>query len=298
MSEFIKYPHLERLGNDAVGGLLVGDVYAFYKIDGTNGSVWIGDDGLLYFGSRNRQLDLHNDNAGFMNALYQDIKLYDLLNGFPEWRLYGEWLVPHSLKTYRDDAWRQFYVFDVMDENGNFIPYDRYKVVLDEYGIKYIPPVAILRNPTPDTILGLLEKTGQFLVKDGEGNGEGIVLKNYNWTGRHGKQTWAKVISNEFKEQHHKVMGAPLVLGTALVEDEIVHKYVTEHFVMKEKAKIEVENGGWSNRNIPQLLGVVFHELVTEEIWNILKQYKNPTINFNLLNKLTILKVKEIIGLN
>ena len=38
---------------------------------------------------------------------------------YPYLRLYGESLVPHSIKDYREDAWRKFYVFDVYDmENG------------------------------------------------------------------------------------------------------------------------------------------------------------------------------------
>lgn len=297
MTEFVKYPHLERLGGAEVQDILIGEVTAFYKIDGTNGSIWWDEDKQrMRFGSRNRELDLQNDNAGFMNALHQNEKLIEFFQGFPEFRLYGEWLVPHSLKTYRDNAWRKFYVFDVYDnEAGRMISYDRYKEILDVYGIEYIPPIAEMVNPRQEQILGLLEKTG-YLIKDGEGNGEGIVLKNYDFFNKYGRQTWAKVISNEFKEMHHKEMGAPLVLGTKLTEDEIVNEYVTEHFILKEKAKIENEKG-WSNKNIPELLGRVWYELIKEEASNFIKKHKNPTIDFSLLNKLTINKVKKVIGL-
>jgi len=299
MTGFLKYPHLERLGSSEVEDILYGDVYAFYKIDGTNASIWWDyNKQRMRFGSRNRELDLENDNAGFMNALYQDKNLLDFFGGWPEWRLYGEWLVPHSLKTYRDDAWRRFYVFDVYDTTTEtFLPYDRYKVVLDEFNLEYIPPLAVMRNPSEEQVLNLLEKTGQFLVKDGQGNGEGIVLKNYNYKNKYDRVTWAKVISNEFKERHHKEMGAPLVNGTKLIEEEIVQEFVTVSFVLKEKAKIENELGEWSSRYIPRLLGTIFHELIVEETWNILKKHKNPKINFGLLQKLTIDKTKKVIGI-
>lgn len=35
---FIKYQHLERLGNQETNGILDGEVYVFPKIDGTNAS--------------------------------------------------------------------------------------------------------------------------------------------------------------------------------------------------------------------------------------------------------------------
>lgn len=295
---FIKYPHLERLGGAEVQDILIGNVTAFYKIDGTNGSIWWDENkGRMRFGSRNRELDLQNDNAGFMNALHQDEKLMWLFRGFPELRLYGEWLVPHSLKTYREDAWRRFYVFDVYnDEDRKFYPYERYQPILEEYEIEYIPPIAEMINPSVEQVMSLLDKTG-YLIEDGKGKGEGIVLKNYDFVNRYGRTTWAKIISNEFKEAHHKVMGAPIVIGTKLVEDEIVEEYVTEHFVLKEKAKIENYRGGWDNKCIPELLGRVFYELVKEETTNFVKKHKNPTINFKILNQLTTLKVKKVIGL-
>lgn len=298
MTGFIKYPHLERLGGVEVEDILLGDVYAFYKIDGTNASIWYDDKNkTVRFGSRNRTLDYQNDNAGFMNNMcHHDDKLA-LFEKYPHLYIYGEWLVPHSLKTYRDDAWRRFYVFDVYDSiTERMLPYEEYVPIVREYGFEYIPPLAILRNPYPNQIFDLLPKTGQFLVKDGEGNGEGVVLKNYNYTNKFGRQTWAKVVTNEFKEVHHKEMGAPIVLGSKFVEDAIVDKYVTEAFILKEKAKIELDRG-WSNKNIPELLGRTWHEFIKEEGYNFIKEHKNPVIDFTLLNKLLIIKIKKTIGL-
>ena len=65
--EFRKYQHIERFGTDEVDGIEFGKCYIFYKIDGTNGSVWLDNDGNLKAGSRNRELTLENDNARFYN---------------------------------------------------------------------------------------------------------------------------------------------------------------------------------------------------------------------------------------
>jgi len=45
---------------------------------------------------------------------------------------------------------------------------------------------------------------------------------------------------------------------------------------------------------IPQLLGRVWYDFITEEIWAILKKYKNPTIDFRRLNRYVIAKIKEL----
>ena len=295
---FIKYQHLERFGTQETEGILDGLVYVFPKIDGTNASVWFcTDKNRLRFGSRNRELDLENDNAGFMNAHYNNDSLLRFFYSYNV-RLFGEWLVPHSLKTYQDDAWRKFYVFDVVDEEGNYIPYDIYKPWLDEFGIEYIPPICMIKNPQEEHLFKALDKCGQFLIKNDAGLGEGIVLKNYDYSNKYGRQTWAKIITNEFKTIHHREMGAPLVSGSKIVEEEIVEFFVTEDFVKKEQAKIVLENNGeWENKLIPKVLGIVFYELIREEMWNILKKHKNPKINFSLLQKMTQTKVKKVLGL-
>lgn len=295
--EFKKYQHIERFGTDEVQGIEMGECLVFYKIDGTNSSVWLDSEGNLRAGSRNRELTLDNDNAGFYAYALSndDIKRY--MRRHPHHRLYGEWLVPHSLKTYREDAWRRFYVFDVcMDkDNGEveYLPYDVYKFFLDEFGIDYIPPLARVKNGSYETFVNLLEKTGQFLVKDGHGNGEGIVIKNYDWYNRFRRQTWAKIVATEFKEKHHKVMGCPSIKEQELVEEKIVNEYCTDAFIEKEYAKIVLEKDGWKSQYIPMLFGKIFYELIKEESWNIVKQYKNPTINYKTLNMMVIRRVKE-----
>ena len=86
-------------------------------------------------------------------------------------------------------------------------------------------------------------------------------------------------------------MGAPEV-GGKIIEDTIVDEFVTEHLVRKVHAKIVNEREGWKSQYIPQLLGMVWHDLITEEIWEIIKKHKNPKIDFGALNRLTMQKVK------
>jgi len=156
--------------------------------------------------------------------------------------LFGEWLVPHSLKTYRDDAWRRFYIFDVCIDRDEdvleYIPYDIYMPMLKEFNLDYIPPIATITNPTYESLIKALEKTGQFLVKDGAGNGEGLVVKNYNYYNKYGRQTWAKIVTNEFKEKNAKEFGCPNIQASKLVEESITNDFCTNAFIEKEYSKL------------------------------------------------------------
>ena len=295
--EFRKYQHIERFGTMEVDGIEIGTCYVFPKIDGTNSSVWLGEDGQIHAGSRRRELSLDQDNAGFMDAIVRDARILAYLKKHPSHRLFGEWLVPHSLKTYRDDAWRRFYIFDVCvdsdcEEGLEYIPYSVYQPLVEEFGLDYLAPLKILRNATLEDLIRCMEENN-FLIRDGAGVGEGIVVKNYDFYNRFKRQKWAKIVTAEFREKHHKEMGAPLK-ANRLVEEDIVDKFVTAALVEKEYAKIVNENGGWTSRMIPRLLSQVFHELICEEMWNILKAFKNPAINFRVLNNLTITKIKAV----
>ncbi len=296
--EFNKYQHIERFGNDEVEGIEFGKCFVFYKIDGTNGSVWLNDEGNIKAGSRNRELTLEKDNADFYAYILQSEKIKKYIKKHPTHRLFGEWLVPHSIKTYRQDAWRKFYIFDVAlhkdDETEEYLPYEIYKPLLDEFDLDYVPPLAELKNPTEETLIKLLDKTGQFLVEDGKGNGEGIVIKNYDFYNKYERQTWAKIVSNEFKEKHAKAMGASITNQAEIIEEKIIIKYCTEAFIEKEYQKIVNEKQGWRSQYIPMLLSRVFYELINEETWHFIKEFHNPKINFKTLNALTIQKVKEV----
>ena len=302
--EFKKYQHIERFGTTEVEGIEFGKCYIFPKIDGTNSSVWLTSDLDIGCGSRKRTLSLDNDNAGFMAWAISQENILEFLMKYPYLRLFGEWLVPHSLKTYRSSAWNKFYVFDVTvdkdeseilhggDSELKYLSYDEYVPMLEEFGIEYIPPIAIINNPDYEKFIDKI-KANIYLIEDGNGVGEGIVIKNYEFRNKYNRQTWAKIVTSEFKEKHSKEMGGKPTDGKKMVEVDIVDKYITTAFCEKVKAKIEVENDGFGSRDIPRLLQTCYYDLINEECWNFVKENKNPTINFKTLTFLTTKKVKE-----
>lgn len=292
----IKYMHIERLGNDEVEGILNGTVYIQPKIDGANGQVYFDFEGnLLYCASRKVILSEQNTNQGFWNYVFDNEELfYNYFEKHPYHILYGEWLVPHTLKTYRKDAWNKFYVFDVFNNySGMFIPYEKYVEELKEFELPYIPVIASLYNAPEERAESYLEHN-KFLIEDGKGVGEGIVIKNYDFINKYGRTVWAKLVRNEFKEEHYETFGYPEI-EYAPIEMRIAHEFVTEGRLAKIREKIMVEKDtGWKSQYIPEYLGRIWYEIVQDEIWNILKKYKNPRINFRDLNRQVILRAKEL----
>jgi len=293
--EFRKYQHVERLGTSETEGILDGMVWVFPKIDGTNSQLWcVSEGGLMYLraGSRNRELGLESDNAGFYEWAVNQREFFDFFRKYPNLKLYGEWLVKHTLQTYREDAWRKFYVFDVVREDDGYLSYEEYQPLMEEFGIDYIPPICRVTNPTIERIQNQLEKNG-FLIQDGKGIGEGIIIKNYDYVNKYGRKTWGKIVANEFKAAHSRKEITEIRERTQ-VEAAIVDKYVTLSLIEKEYAKIVTESGEWTCKMIPRLLNTVYYCLINEESWNFVKEFKNPTIDFKKLAWLTTGKIKEL----
>lgn len=314
---FRRYDHVERLGHGDVTGIADGLVHVFPKLDGTNASVWFGGKGICA-GSRNRELTLDADNQGFREWVLSDDEkaeaLRDLLIANRNWIVYGEWMVPHTLKTYRPETWRRFWIFDVFDtKRGCYFHWAAYGLALSGMGLDVIEPLCTIDFPSEGQLRAQVE-ANTYLIADGAGVGEGVVIKCYSWKNRHGRQPWAKIVRNCFKEAASREHGTTHKHGPFIVELAIAEAFCTPELVGKTRAKvmidvanalgtdlmlpgvyqrIEAEN---RHRIIPQLLGRVFHDLVTEEIWAILKKHKNAAIDFGLLQRYTNAKVKEYAG--
>ena len=292
MKDFKSYMHVEKYGNDEVQGIELGTCYIFPKIDGTNGSVWLSD-GEVCAGARKRKLLIDNDNRGFL-AFIRAEKIYkEFLTEYPNLRLFGEWLVPHTLKAFRDIAWDKFYVFDVFDDdNEQYLDYETYRDMLKDFDIPYIPAQAVITNAAYDNLLREV-KINKYLLQEDAEFGEGIVIKNYDYRNKYGRLCYAKIVSNVFKDKHIDEMGTPHKAGTKIIEQDIVDKFLTPDIIDKVYAKICNDQSGWNSKYIPRLLCTVYHDFVTEELWSIINKYKNPAIDFGRLYQLIIYEIKQ-----
>ena len=290
---FKPYMHLERFGNVEVEGVELGVVHLFPKLDGANASIWKDERGYGY-GSRNRDLREGDDNAGFMHNNKDNFNVKSFLDKYPHLRLYGEWLVPHTFKGYRPEAWRKFYVFDVYnDETAQYLTYEQYKPLLEEHGVEYVPPLAVIRNGDYERFMKYVN-ANLFLCPDGGTPGEGVVLKNYDYQNKFGRQCFAKIVRQEFKEENAKAFGPSLINAATMNEEVLVNRGVNKHLVDKTVDKIALECSGWTSKYIPRLLDTVYYDLVREELWDGLKEINYGSVNFKTLKAFSIRKVKEL----
>jgi hypothetical protein len=308
---FFRYMHLERFGTPAVDGIEVGECVVLPKIDGANASVWAdwvdyADGGQgeyhVFCGSRNRSLgrideDLGiEDNQGFRAWLAGNSDAAERMRllalSLPDHVFFGEWLVPHTLKTYRPDAWRRFYVFDVWDSTkACWLQHRNVEALCLADGVDFVPAIAIVNNPTAQDLLHIVENN-RFLMPDLSEPGEGIVIKRHDYVNRFGNQVWAKIVRQVFKEENRLAFGVGERDGMFQVESAIAEKYVTGELVAKERAKIEAAEIDGAIQ--PQLLGRAYYCLVTEELWTALKEFKQPQIDFKKLNKFCNEEVKKL----
>lgn len=304
MANYRSYMHIEKLGTTDTEGILAGTCYCSYKIDGTNSSVWLKDGGTLGFGSRKRELRLDipdADNAGFMKLMSENPKVVEELTAylkkFPNRTIYGEWLVPHTIKRYAADAWKKFYIFDVYDnETEKYLNYDLWATELGAFeSIEVIPLLAKLENPTVDELVALLDKTGEYLCA--EGVGEGIVIKNYDFVNRYGRTVWAKILTEDFKKTKDKTRAVNTEAKAENATEHAIIQMLTPEHIQKEHAKLVEAKGDWNSRYTFELLNRAFDEFLKDNFEIILKKMKLPTINFRVLRQMSDAKVKEVIGI-
>ncbi len=287
MSFFRKYEKINRLGKEETDGILDGLCYIEEKIDGANLSVWI-EDGEIHVGSRNN--DVTNNGTGFNGAVeycrnHEGIK--KLLSRHPELRLYGEWLVKHTV-DYKATAYKKFYLFDIFDHSKNeFFDTMSVRVFSDDYEIDAVPFLAKLEKPTLEQIMIYVGKS-QFGDR-----GEGVVIKNPNFINKFGSRECAKIVTESFKEDSGIVFGGNNKFSDTYWEVYVVNKYMTLPRVQKIMNKIQpMVDKKLGMEHIPRISATAYHDMLTEEIWEISKNAQG--INFNSLKRIAIKKAIQI----
>lgn len=104
----------DELTRDNTKGFEVGDIIQITeKIDGANASIRYDETtGKLVAFSRKKVLDPSNTLEGFYN--YVQILDADSFKLTPNYVIFGEWLVPHTVK-YNAEAYKKWYVYDIYD---------------------------------------------------------------------------------------------------------------------------------------------------------------------------------------
>ncbi|MEI6580821.1 MAG: RNA ligase family protein [bacterium] len=286
---FRKYEKIHRLGKEEVAGILQGTCSITEKIDGANLSVWLGDGGEIRVGSRNNDLTANgnefNGAVHYCNA-HEGIK--KLLTENPSYRLYGEWLVRHTL-SYNNTAYKKFYLFDIYnEETKQFLEQDFVQAFAKEYGIDAVPDLGLVENPTVEQLNKMLEGVSAIGEKK-----EGIVIRNMNFKNTFGDMCYAKLVREDFKEDNGIIFGGNNKHSDCYWEMYICNKYIDVPRVQKIMNKIQPEvNEKLDMKHIPRIIGTVYHDLITEEAWEIANKAKK--IDYDTLKRICQKKAKQV----
>lgn len=297
--EYKSYQHIEKLGREECDGILNGTVTIQPKIDGTNSVVWLGDDGNVHAGSRKRELSLDNDNAGFKAQIIGDENINSYLHKHHNHYVYGEYLVPHTIRTYDSDAWKKFYIFDVFELNdnyGRYLSYDEYVPLLEEFNLTYIPEIVRLENPSIEEVADCIKKT-HYLMPEGA-TPEGVIAKNYSYKNKWGHVVWGKIVAEEFydrktmlRTKNHENK------NEEKFEKKIANEYITEVLIRKEYAKVlnEYPNAK-RNEIIGRTLTNVYESFIDEDLLTAVRKNRKCTISFLKMKTESDNRVKEVLG--
>jgi len=283
---FKEYRKIHRLGKEETDGIIVGKCYIQEKVDGANTSIWL-EDGIIKKGSRTQDLTGKSFN-GFPEYVdnHEGIKKFFDENG-SKYRLYGEWLVRHTI-AYKELSYKKFYLFDVYDEEKEqTIELPEVYKIAEKYGIDIVPLRAVIDNPTTEQI-------NEWVGKSDFGDrGEGIVIKNFNFVDKFGNRNYAKIVTEKFKEDNAIAFGGNNKHSDSYWEVYVMNKYITLERVRKIVQKLEpIIEGRMDMKHIPRVMNTVYHDMITEEMWEIVNDV--PVLDFKRLRNICNQKAKMI----
>lgn len=286
---FRKYEKIHRLTKEEVDGILLGTCNITEKLDGANLSIW-SDNGILHVGSRNNDLtqngNTFNGAVDYCNA-HPGIK--KALQDNPTYRLYGEWLVRHTLQ-YDETAYKKFYLFDVLSgpEGTEYMIQDSVQGFGKIYGIDTVPNLGWIVNPTLQQLTSLVEQPSVYGQKR-----EGIVIRNPEFTNKFGDKVNAKLVSEGFMEDNGITFGGNNKYSECYWEQYVSNKYITLERVQKIMNKVQPEvNERLDMKHIPRIINTVYHDMITEEAWEI--SSKVESLNYNNLKRICGKKTRQI----
>lgn len=262
------YPKIYALGHAAISELLYDDVVVQEKVDGSQFSFCIEEDGVLRF--RSKRCEVHpQDSGGMFKPGVESISdIKDSLH--PGWTYRGEYLriVKHNVLCYGRLPSRHVIIFDI-NPGGieHYLSTEEIKQECDRIGLECVPTFYQGKIDNFNQLENLL-KTDSIL---GRSTIEGIVIKNYFRFGKDKKVLMGKWVRDEVAE---KIAGNKNFSNSSKhIIMRIGEKYKTEARWQKAIQHLK-EQGLISNepKDIGPLLKEINDDVLSEEFDTICKQ--------------------------
>lgn len=286
MASYRSYQHLEKLQKDCVKDIVYSAKYIIQpKLDGTNGSIWFDTDtNSVQCGSRNREISIQQDNAGFAKYILTSedeeiVSLRKFVTEHPQYIIYGEFIgVPGhkklgTIKSYLENG---FFVFDVYDtEKEKYLPYQEWYDMIYPYS-RCIPTIGVETSPL--TIEELIEKykdkTSYNLPESQPG--EGIVIKaEPAYHDSYGNLQIGKIVFDEFIKTKSQPKKVPLTSDEAIAQ--FCDSVLTDAFLEKELNKIyiamDIDALEGNKGAMSRFIMTVVNTVMEEEFWGYFKKH-------------------------
>ncbi|HGT1414612.1 TPA: RNA ligase family protein [Clostridioides difficile] len=285
MKEIKKYTDIIRYGKNGTQEVIKeGDIISITeKLDGANSSFTYDEENYIKISCYSRKTQLSDENKlrGFYDWIVNNIvPIKNELN--KNYRYIGEWLVPHKVK-YKEKYYKRFYLFSIWDELEEKYLSD--EIVIKEakrLGLETVEYFYLGKFISYEHFLGFIGKSNKTEIPN---NGEGIVIKNWNYLDRYGKQVFVKLVSSQFAEiQKQKLPKNPNISNQ---NDELIKSVLTKPRV--EKIIYKLIDEGLLNKNeiIIENMGMLLKLLGGEVLEDILKEESEILLSIedNILKK-------------
>lgn len=269
-----KFMDIQRIKENYAEGFHKGDYIVIQeKIDGANAAIrYDSETDSIVAQSRKNILDLSNNLRGFWEwSQTLDKELVKSVLG-DNLVLFGEWLVPHSVK-YPEERYNHAYFYDVYDTSTEtYFPQDKVEEIIDKLGLTYVP---VFYKGEFISWEECMKYVGQTHL--GGEYGEGIVVKNQTRLNDPNTRSpfYLKIVGEKFSEtkgqKHVKVVDpdklksmeenkalAETIVTPARVE-KLLNKFVDEGILPED----------WGNTEMPiiakNLTKAIYDDCVKEE---------------------------------
>lgn len=193
------YPKIYNLGNRIIENIFSEDVSVEEKIDGSQFSFGLNEEGDLICRSKSCMLNMVAPEKMFTRAVEVAQSIKDKLT--PGWIYRTEYLAKpkHNTLHYARIPENHLIGFDIETGDQYFLDYKAKSQEFSRLGLETVTLMKFGKIETYDVFRDLVDNTTSIL---GGAKVEGVVVKNYNRFGPEGKIMIGKFVSEEFKESH------------------------------------------------------------------------------------------------
>lgn len=200
--------------------------------------------------------------------------------------IYGEWLRPLKVK-YPEAMLYKFYVYDLV-EDGVFRSPSDWGNALRGFGFEVMDsqplPLQLTHVQLREHTLALQELCGYPI--------EGAVVKSYvadanSQTDHFGK----RLIYKDVLPAYHEAKGQPA--PDLPTEQAIVATFPTRTLEKRYLDTVAANGGQFEGKLIPQIIGRVWNDFITEHLDDALRTYKYPVVNTRELKCLMDQRARE-----